>query len=143
MKGVVNPIAVGEVIRCLIAKCKAREANSEAAELLNTKQFGVAVSVVPEGLVQVTKISLENLQKMKNCRILQTDFKNAFNSVERSRVLEAVAKFLTSVVPFASFCYSQDSHLHINNTYLGGQSEVQLLFCRFLTIFGEQHLKIF
>ena len=38
LKDGVRPIAVGEVIRRLIAKCIAREANSEAADLFNRKQ---------------------------------------------------------------------------------------------------------
>ena len=43
LKGGVRPIAVGEVIRRLIANCLARGANSEAADLLNTKLLGVAI----------------------------------------------------------------------------------------------------
>ena len=125
LKGGVRPIAVGEVIRRLIAKCIAREANSEAADLFNTKQLGVAVKGGAEGIVHATRVSFEKLQKSKNSRILQIDFKNAFNSVKRSKVLEAVAKFLPSVAPFATFCYSQHSHLHFNNTYLSSQSGVQ------------------
>ena len=56
---------------------------------------------------------------------MQIDFKNAFNLVKRSKVLEAVATILPSNGTFASFCYSQHSHLHFNNTYLSSQSGVQ------------------
>ena len=42
----VHHIAVGEVIRRLIVECIAREANSKAAVLFNTKQLGVAVKLV-------------------------------------------------------------------------------------------------
>ena len=68
MKGGVHPIAVGEVIRRLIAKCIAREANSEAADLCNTKQFGVAVKGGAEGIVHATRVSLEKLKKNKTFR---------------------------------------------------------------------------
>ena len=71
------------------------------------------------------EFSLKNLQSSKDSGILQIDFKNAFNSVKRSKVLEAVANFLPSVAPFATFCYSQHSHLHFNSTYLSSQSGVQ------------------
>ena len=67
----------------------------------------------------------EKLQKSKKSSILQIDFKNALNSVKRSKILEAVEKFLPSVAPFATFCYSQHSHLHFKNTYLSNQSGVQ------------------
>ena len=78
-----------------------------------------------EGIVHATRVSFEKLQKSKNSGILQIDFKNAFNSVKRNNVLEAVAKFLPSVAPFASFCYSQHSHVHFNNIYLMSQLGVQ------------------
>ena len=39
--------------------------------------------------------------------------------------MEAVAKFLPSVAPFATFCYLKHSHLPFNNSYLSRQSGVQ------------------
>ena len=74
LKGGVRPIAVGVVIRRLIAKCIAREANSEAADLFNTKQLGVAVKGGAEGIVHATRVSFEKLQKSKISGILQIDF---------------------------------------------------------------------
>ena len=59
----VHPIAVGEVIRRLIAKGIAREMNSEAADLINTKQLGVAVKGGAEGVVHATRVSFEKMQK--------------------------------------------------------------------------------
>ena len=70
LKGGVRPIAVGEVIRGLIAKCIVREANSEAVAPFNTTQLSVAVNSGAESIVHV-------------------QFR------ERSKVLEAVAKILT------------------------------------------------
>ena len=70
LKDEVRPIAVGEVIRRLIAKCIASEVNSEAVDLFNTKQMVVAVKGVDEGIVLVTRISFEKLQKSKNSGIL-------------------------------------------------------------------------
>ena len=116
-------IAVEDVIRRLIAKCMAREGISGDAESFNTKPLE-AVNAAAEVIVPATRISFDKLQNRKIPK-LQIDFKTAFNSVNRSKVLEAIAKFLPSVTPFATFCYSQHSHLHINNTYLGSQSGVQ------------------
>ena len=87
--------------------------------------MGVAVKGGAERIVHATRVSFEKLQISKNSGILQIDFKNAFNSVKRSTVFEAVAKSLPSVAPFATFCYSQHCHLHFNNTYLSSQSGVQ------------------
>ena len=55
-----RPIAVGEVTRRLIAKCTAREANSEPDELFNTKQLRVAVRAGSEDIIHATRISFEN-----------------------------------------------------------------------------------
>ena len=76
---------VGEVIRRLIAKCIARGANSEAADLFNTKQLGAPFKNGAEGIVHATRISFEKLQKSKNYGILQIDFKNAFNLIKETR----------------------------------------------------------
>ena len=43
--------------------------------------------------------------------------KNAFNSVKRSKVFDEADKFSTHVAPFAILRYSQNTHLHFNNTY--------------------------
>ena len=43
-KGGVRPIAVGEVLRRLIAKCLASEAKSETIELFDSLQLGVGIS---------------------------------------------------------------------------------------------------
>ena len=85
----------------------------------------MAVKGGAEGIVHATRVSFEKLKKSKNSRILQINFKNAFNSVKRSKILEAVAKFLPSVASFAIFCYSHHSNLYFNNTYLSSQSGVQ------------------
>ena len=73
LKGGVHPIAVGQVVRHFIAKCIAREANSEAADLFNTKQLGVAAKGGAESIVHATRNSVEKLQKSKNpeyCRLI-------------------------------------------------------------------------
>ena len=96
MQNGVQPIAVGEVNRHLMAKCIARETNSETVEICNKKQWGVAVKVGTDIIVHATRIafnSSEKLQKPKNSGILQTDVKSASNSVNRNKVLESVAKF--------------------------------------------------
>ena len=87
-----------EVIRRLIAKCIARESNSEASELFKTKQLGVAVKAGAENVVHATRIA-----KIKEAGILQIDFKNALILVKRSKVLVAVDKFSPSGAPFATF----------------------------------------
>ena len=124
-KGGVRPIAVGEVFRRLIAKCFAQEASSEAVELFSSRQLGVAVKCGAESIVHATKQTFQKLLNNEKAGLLQIDFKNAFNSITRSSVLDAARKFIPSLAPFASFCYSQHSKLFFNATHIQSESGVQ------------------
>ena len=55
-KGGIRPIAVGEVLRGLIAKCLAKEANLEAKEFFRSLQFGVGVKGGREAIINSTKL---------------------------------------------------------------------------------------
>ena len=124
-KGGVRPIAVGEVFRCLIAKCIAQEASSEAVELFSSRQLGVAVKCGAESIVHATKQTFQKSLNKEKAGLLQIDFKNAFNSIKRSSVLDAAQKFIPSLASFASFCYSQHSKLFFNATHIQSESGVQ------------------
>ena len=88
-KGGIRPIEVGEVLRRLIAKCLAKEANLEAKELFQSLQLGVGVKGGAEAIIHSTKISYEKiLTSSSSSGILQIDFCNAFNSIKRSEMLK-------------------------------------------------------
>ena len=54
-KGEVRPKDFTEILRCLIAKCLVNEAKSEAIELFDSLQLGVAVSGGAEALIYSAK----------------------------------------------------------------------------------------
>ena len=110
-KGGVRPIAVGEVFRRLVAKRIVQEASSEAIELFSSRQLGVAVKCGAESIVYATKQTFQKLLNNEKAGLLQIDFKNAFNSITRSSVLDAARKFIPSLAPFTALCYSQHSKL--------------------------------
>ena len=84
-KGGICSIAVGEVLRRLIAKFLAKEANSEAKELFQSLQLGVGVKGGAEAIIHPTKLSYEKILTLSSSSgILQIDFCNAFNSKKRS-----------------------------------------------------------
>ena len=60
-KGGLRPIAVGEVLRRLIAKCLASEAKPEAIELFDSLQLGVVISGGAEAIIHSTKITYDNI----------------------------------------------------------------------------------
>ena len=121
----IRPIAVGEVIRRLVAKCIAKEAAIEAVDLFGSKQLGVAVKGGAESIVHATKITFERMKSVKSGGILQIDFRNAFNSVKRSHLLGSTKVLLPSIISFASFCYSKHSDLFFNSSIVDSQTGVQ------------------
>ena len=98
----IRPIAVGEVIRRLVAKCIAKEAAIEAVELFGSKQLGVAVKGGAESIVHATKITFEIMKRVKSGGILHNDFRNAFISVKRSHLLGSKKVLTPSIISFAS-----------------------------------------
>ena len=52
LKGDVRPIAVGEVLQHLVAKCIAKQTQTESAELFSSKQLGVGVKVGVESIIR-------------------------------------------------------------------------------------------
>ena len=62
LKGGVRPIAVGEVLWRLVAKCIAKQTQTEPAELFSSEQLAVGVEGGAESIVHATKITFEKLQ---------------------------------------------------------------------------------
>ena len=124
-KNAIRPIAVGEALRHLLAKCISKELAIEAAELFGAKQLGVAVRGGAESIVQAIKITFEKKRIVKSGGILQIDFRNAFNSVKRSHLLGSTKLLMPSIMSFASFRYSKHSDLFFNSSTVDSQTGVQ------------------
>ena len=125
-KGGIRPIAVGEILRRLIANCLAKEANLEATELFQNLQLGVGVKGGAEAIIHSTKISYEKiLTSSSSSGILQIDFCNAFNSIKRSEMLNAVANSMPGIAAFTNSCYSQNSQLFYDKFFVSSESGIQ------------------
>ena len=78
------PRAIGNVLRRLIAKCLASEAKSEAIELFDILQLGVAVSGGAEAIIHSSKINSDDIFSALSYEdVTQIDFQSAFNAVKR------------------------------------------------------------
>ena len=86
----VRPIAVAETLRRLAGKLLIARYQPEAASRLQPEQVGVGVLRGAESLVHKVRMWLQ--QALPNHVLLQLDFKNAFNSVKRKVLLQAVAE---------------------------------------------------
>ena len=103
--GGVRPIAVGRTLRRL-AGCKVIE---EMGELLSPRQLGYGVRGGAEAAIHAARLYLQDLDLDK--AILKLDFKNAFNSIHRDKVLAAVLDHAQSLYPSLHSVYSSPSSL--------------------------------
>jgi hypothetical protein len=97
----VRPIAIGEVWVRLASLC-AMAACQDAGPALAPLQLGVGV---PGGSQSVGHALRSGLSCCPGDVTLQLDFRNAFNSVSRTALLQAVASRAPRLLPFAAWTY--------------------------------------
>ena len=83
--GGVRPIAIGYTWRRLAAKCANAYATSKVTSYLSPIQVGVGVKGGCEATVHAVRRYLESLPE--DYGVIKLDFKNAFNRLNRSRML--------------------------------------------------------
>ena len=119
--GGIRPIAVGYIWRRLTAKCANRHATESLTSILSPKQLGVGVKGGAEAAVHATR---RYLQQMPEGNILaKLDFKNAFNSLSRNAMLEAVAEYAPDIYHLCYSAYSSPSILSFGNHIKSSSSE--------------------
>ena len=135
----VRPIAAGEILRRVVAKCLCATQKERAGKFfLEGGQYGVACPAGMErvvhhvrGVVQrETTESKEHEQIEKSPAldfvILKVDLKNAFNRVSRHHVLKLVKDKFPALARWVTWCYgSEDPFLWFNGGVLSSQEEVQ------------------
>ena len=124
-KGGVRPIAVGEVLRRLTAKCLAKAANAEARDFLCPHQLGVATSGGSEAIVHATKMTVKKCSEHGHQGVLTVDFENAFNTLDRTEILLQVRNRLPGLSAFVEFTYGHYSRLLFEDVILNSEKGVQ------------------
>ena len=110
--GGLRPIAVGEVLRCLTAKCLARASNREANCILAPLQVGVGVPGGTEAAIHALRNTQKNVSTQDSDKwVLLLDFANAFNSIDREIMQSEVQSRLPGLSAWFQFCYSNPSSL--------------------------------
>ena len=107
--GGLRPIAVGEILRRLAAKCAAKAVAPKAANLLSPLQLGVGVRGGCEGLVHTVQTLLH--QETDGHHMLQVDFINAFNLASRQAAYEEVKKSFPELAHWVASCYGVAAQL--------------------------------
>ena len=141
--GGMRPIAVGCTLCRLVAKISGKMVVGAVAELLSPRQLGYGVRGGVEAAVHATRKYLQNLPS--GHAMLKLDFRNAFNSVRRDKVLEAVRNLAPDVYPLAHSSYSTSSSLLWGDKVIQSHEGVQqgdplgpLLFCLAIHCHCEQ-----
>ena len=133
-EGGVRPIAVGCTLRRLAAKTASSHIMEAMGALLAPRQLGYGTPHGAEAAVFAARLFLDNLQP--NEVILKLDFKNAFNTIRRDKMLKAVRDLAPELTPFVHSAYSEPSILFWGEQTLMSREGVQqgdplgpLLFC--------------
>ena len=149
--GGVRPIAVGCTLRRLAAKTSSNHIMNAMGALLAPRQLGYGTPHGAEAVVHAARLYLDNLQP--NEVILKLDFKNAFNTIRRDKMLKSVRSLAPELAPFVYSAYREPSNLFWGEQTLMSREGVQqgdpldpLLFCltiHELTIQLEANLCMF
>ena len=108
--GGVRPIAVGEVIRRLVAKCFcARFRGRGEQTFVAVGQVGVGVKGGAEAVVSAVREAVH--RGNGSCCVLKVDLENAFNAVDREAVLRAVKQFFPEAEAWYRLCYGEPANL--------------------------------
>ena len=99
---------MGNLLRRLVGKCCATRLQERAADLLSPHQLGVGVRGGCEAIVHTVRRALEEDPSLL---LLQADFINAFNLVDRGVALEEVARHFPEILAWVKTCYKKPSHL--------------------------------
>ena len=105
--GGIRPVAVGEVIRRLVAKMLANDGRVKVkAEKIfkEVGQLGVGIKGGAEIVVQAMRTWLKK-EGRKGRGVLKLDFENAYNRIDREEIGKMVKEFFPELFPWFRFCY--------------------------------------
>ena len=137
----VRPIAVGETFRRLVGKCLARheDVTHQLEGVFLPCQVGVGISGGAEAVAHAVSCLVEEHGHNPDLALLKVDFENAFNSVSRAALLEAVQHEFPTLARWAWWCYGQNTDLWAGGQIIESQSGTQqgdplgpLFFCLLL-----------
>eukprot|EP00666_Eupelagonemidae_sp_cell4sb_P018063 gene18063-biopygen37043 len=123
--GGVRPIAVGECMRRLVAKCLCDAFRDDARNWLWPLQIGVGVPFGVEIGIHTAAQWMERNSDDPDKVFLKVDFENAFNSVDRVAFLREIRSRLPGLSRWAEWCYGTKSKLTFGGQFISSERGAQ------------------
>ena len=122
----VRPIAVGNVLRRLTAKCVSYRATKKLNSYLAPLQLGVGTKGGCEAIIQAERniASAPGISAEQRCALF-VDFQNAFNLVKRDCFLEETRRHIPEASALAESAYGAPSHLFFQGEILASSTGVK------------------
>jgi hypothetical protein len=131
-----RPIAVGNTLRRLVAKCAGEDVTSARKQNYGNYQLGYNTPRGAETAAHTVQAYTNSSDISDKHVLLKIDFENAFNTVDRQVILDTIRDKHPSIYHFTSCCYGQKSHLFFGDKVLSsevgpqqGDPEAPPLFC--------------
>ena len=109
--GGLRPIAVGESIRRLVAKCLCSITKEQARHYLWPLQLGVSTPLGAEVGAQTARQWCERHAGDPDRALVTIDFENAFNTVDRTAILRQVRHRFPGLSAWVEWCYGAPTNL--------------------------------
>ena len=106
--------------RRICSKCRSSFATDQRRIDFNGTQFGCGTSRGAGIAAHVFRNIIENEQHPENV-ILKMDFKNAFNSLKRDKILDTVFRKRRQIYNYTHSAYSESSHLFFGEKVIQSQ----------------------
>ena len=123
--GGIRPIAVGEVFRRLVGKVLLRRNHTDIVKALAPMQVGVLVPAAAEQVAFAIRNIFSKLPASSDLVLLQLDFTNAFNCLDRNIILTEVHRRIPSLLPWVLSSFSEPAKLYYEDQIIYSQCGVQ------------------
>ena len=121
----IRPVAVGEVLRRLISKCCVRAVSVRAADYLKPLQLGVGLANGAEAILHALNRLIRLGGSQENSLLALVDFKNAFNEVDRGKMLGEVLRLFPEIFGWVQYCYGDGATLFSGSDLIHATAGVQ------------------
>ena len=102
---------MGEILRRLVGECACILMKDKATQFFNPFQYGVACPAGTKKIVHKLRQVIEDNWNNGDFAILKVDMRNAFNLVSREAVLHQCAIHFHELLPWVTWCFSQQQKL--------------------------------